>query len=158
IPEIIISGPRGTTRPSYLYTNELYIINTQTQSVEKKIKTALMYFTGVGNYIVADIDNDCKQEIIIFATDEVRYNYSNPDSIIGRLICYDMEGEIVWISDERVSDDNLRIHPSIFLADINHDGIPELVAGNSIFNARTGVKLCDGGKNGMGLGPHWGGQ
>lgn len=92
IPEIIISGPRGTSVPSPVFTNELYIINTQTQSVEKKIKTALMYCFSVGNYTVADIDNDCKQEIIIFATDRVRDDFSNPDSIRGRLMCYDMDG------------------------------------------------------------------
>lgn len=57
-----------------------------------------------------------------------------------------------------MSEENLEFfHPSIFLADFNHDGIAEIVAGNSIYNARTGVKLCDGGKNGMGLGRIWAG-
>ncbi|MBK8297892.1 MAG: gliding motility-associated C-terminal domain-containing protein [Saprospiraceae bacterium] len=71
----------------------------------------------------------------------------------GKLRCYNPDGSILWISDQTVeSDIRNQKGGNIAFADFNQDGIPELYINNKIFNAKTGIKLADGGVNGIGGG------
>lgn len=156
IPEIIIAGPNNVNVNTNL-ANEILIINTKTKSIERTIKTAYFRIFGMASYIVADINNDCKKEIIVATSTQPL----NPDEYRAKLICYDLDGNIIWISDQKYGK-NIGIHfdfdPGIILADFNQDGISEVVVYNEIFNAQTGVKLIDGGMNGMGEGSELAGE
>ncbi|MBK7700897.1 MAG: hypothetical protein IPJ39_20310 [Saprospiraceae bacterium] len=44
-----------------------------------------------------------------------------------------------WVSDTTFAEFYMTVGGSLGLADFNHDGIPEVYYGNSIFNAQTGV-------------------
>lgn len=91
--------------------------------------------------------NDKDALIITVSTDHNGYNY--------KLLAYKPDGTLFWESDETVIDFNLgidaRVIASICIAvgDINNDGIPEILAGDRIFNAKTGkmiVSLPEGGR------------
>jgi hypothetical protein len=101
----------------------------------------------IGCFVLGDIDNDAIPEIFIIS--------SNSNSVLedqrGKLICYNINGDIRWISNEVVLND-INDHTSGFpgLADFNQDGKSEIYIDNQIFNAETGVKLVDGQSNGLG--------
>ncbi|HRO09869.1 MAG TPA: hypothetical protein PK047_13480, partial [Saprospiraceae bacterium] len=157
IPEIVVAGSRRKNGVYTPFVDELLIVNTIEKKVEKKINTASMFFYPLGNCIVVDIDNDCKKGIVIIAADGSLdpYGLTNPDSLRGRLVCYDLDGNILWKSDHRVGinrSGNVGLNCVISIADFNHDGIPELVVFNEIYNARTGKRLCHGGNNGISSG------
>src|SRR5690606_34508495 len=101
-------------------------------------------------YGVCDINNDCVLEIFIVATHtfEVASNFKD------RIICYSLEGDIIWISNVRVDNQNFSNTTNfgaISFADFNQDGNPELYLLNEIYNARTGVLLAKGGSFGVGI-------
>ncbi len=94
---------------------------------------------------IADVDNDQMPELF--------FNVQRNNSSIynGRIVCLNLDGSIRWISDDYHIDKNR--YPcigSVGFADFNQDGIPEVYVGNRIFNARTGIKLADGGAFGIG--------
>ncbi|MBK9631382.1 MAG: gliding motility-associated C-terminal domain-containing protein [Saprospiraceae bacterium] len=103
--------------------------------------------------LICDIDKDGIYEIIIHIMDRG----TGPIQMRDRLVCYDLLGNIKWISSDRVE---LYYNKSIgypypgplSIADFNQDGIPELFVSNLIFNAQTGVLLIRGGDNGVGTG------
>ncbi len=127
----------------------ILIINPKTGVLKNRIKT---YFLNPywNSYCLADIDFDGIPEIFVIASSF----FINPVNIRSRIICYSTNGVIQWISDERVDRDyNNKISDLIgipAIADFNQDGIPEIYVSNKIFNAQTGVKLADGGANGIG--------
>ncbi|MCZ2100397.1 MAG: hypothetical protein LC107_02530, partial [Chitinophagales bacterium] len=137
------------------FSNKLLIINSNTGRVEKEVVTPFFHSGRngqLGPYILYDIDNDCIPEIIIAAADDI----VNTDDIRKRLVCLDLYGNILWISNEKYGKNlkasNIFDGFAFVLADFNMDGISELVLLNEIFNIRTGIRLCHGEDNGMGLG------
>jgi gliding motility-associated-like protein len=94
---------------------------------------------------IADVDNDQVPEL--FNTT----SYSSSSAWQRRLVCLNLDGTIRWVSDDYCVDKNRQLcEGNIGFADFNQDGIPEVYVGNRIFNARTGVKLADGGDFGIG--------
>ncbi|MBK8628365.1 MAG: hypothetical protein IPN86_23270 [Saprospiraceae bacterium] len=162
IPEVLIGKP--TTNNNPILSNGIIIIDTKSKSVVKTINTAYYRIGGVGSYVIADVNNDCKMEIIMAASEDKTFaalGQANPDSLLSKLICYDLDGNILWISDEKVGKYlnplNKRIGGTLGLADFNQDGIAEVYIYNEIFNAVNGKKLVDGGNNGLGEGNSSGG-
>ena len=95
-----------------------------------------------------DSDRDGQIEIIVrlFDSELIDPLYR------GRLVSYNMDNSINWISNEKYFSDILsRNSESLALADFNKDGIPEVYLFNEIYNALTGVKILDGGDNGKGF-------
>ncbi|MBK8243534.1 MAG: gliding motility-associated C-terminal domain-containing protein [Saprospiraceae bacterium] len=127
----------------------ILIINTKSGNTKYRIATFELYpFSN--NFCIGDIDGDGTPEIFVVASP-----YSqNPVNIQGKLICYNLKGDVIWISDQRVDlnyiGNLIRIFGVPGLADFNQDGIPEIYISNKIFNSQTGVKLADGGPNGIG--------
>jgi gliding motility-associated-like protein len=99
------------------------------------------YFSSVVS--ISNVDNSTQ---LFYAIDRV-LNKSDR----GRIVCMNVDGTTRWVSDDFHVDKN-REHctGTIGFADFNQDGIPEVYVGNRIFNARTGVKLADGGEYGIG--------
>jgi len=61
-----------------------------------------------------------------------------------RVVCYDLKtGNRDWISSETYVPVPDQIAATVFVADMNGDGTPEVIAGNKIYNAATGVMLLD---------------
>ncbi|GEM_PF-1947327 len=115
--------------------------NISNVSAFRKIKVANI-LRSLTYYATSDIDSDGLPEIIATAGE------SNPMNLKNRLICYDIDGITKWISDKSIVsygawDNNAT--PAI--ADFNRDGIPEVYIFNEIYNAKTGVRLADGGNN-----------
>lgn len=138
IPEIITSNYSGTA---------ILIFDTRTRILKKKIKTPTidLFLNGIA---IADINNDKVPEIFI----ETAPN-GNPINLRRRLVSLDVNGNILWVSNQRVDNflqfqDEFGGTPAI--ADFNQDGNPEIYVNNKIFNSLTGVLLLDGGSNGLG--------
>ncbi|MCZ2099992.1 MAG: gliding motility-associated C-terminal domain-containing protein [Chitinophagales bacterium] len=149
IPELIIGSKRLSESPPWsTYINSISIFNSVTHQLEKKINTHYVLLGAAAPFIFVDIDNDCNYEIIVAAS----HTDFNPENIRGRLVCYSMDGDIRWISNERYGINLLgsRMEVALLLADFNRDGNVEVVVGNEIFNVHSGVKLCGGGNNGSG--------
>jgi gliding motility-associated-like protein len=94
---------------------------------------------------IAEVDNDQVPELFY----NIAWSVSNPDR--GRIVCMNVDGTTRWVSDDYHVDKSRELCTgTIGFADFNQDGIPEVYVGNRIFNARTGVKLADGGEFGIG--------
>ncbi|MEP7196976.1 MAG: VCBS repeat-containing protein, partial [Saprospiraceae bacterium] len=131
------------------FQNKIIILNSITGKKKNTIKIPAV-FTKVSKIAIADLNNDGKAELIILASN----SGINPPAYFGRLFCFQQDGTQVWMSDKRVDlYQNFRDMPegAIGFADFNQDGKPEIYVNNKIFNGQTGVLLCDGGSNGLGL-------
>lgn len=137
IPEFIFQGTNS---------QNILIIDSRSGITKWTISTPSFNRANSG-IAVADIDDDGIPEIFV----EVAAYFQNPPNLNGRLICYKADGTILWVSDQKVDPNSIKaIGGTPALADFNQDGIPEIYLSNKIFNARTGVKLADGGANGIG--------
>ncbi|MFN8279883.1 MAG: gliding motility-associated C-terminal domain-containing protein [Saprospiraceae bacterium] len=131
------------------FQNNIIIINSITGKKKNVIKIPAV-FTKVSKISIADLNNDGIAEIVILASN----SGINPPAYFGRLFCFQQNGTQIWMSDKRVDMyQNFREMPegAIGFADFNQDGKPEVYVNNKIFNGQTGVLLCDGGSNGLGL-------
>ncbi|MCZ2100328.1 MAG: hypothetical protein LC107_02175, partial [Chitinophagales bacterium] len=129
------------------FANEILIVDPVSKGIINTIKTC--YFNPLTNsnlFLTNPIDG---YEIIVAAINDTRFN---PSNIAGRLVCYKFDGSVKWISDSGYGlNASVGCNGNLSFADFNGDGIPEIYTGNEIFNARTGKKLADGGKNGLGV-------
>ena len=137
IPEIIIART---------YQDDIVIIDSRTGEKKYEIET-LEHVSSTSSFLVADFDKDGNKEIVIATAD-----FNNPPHLRDRLVCYDIEGNIIWVSDERIDrfDEN-DLYGTPATCDFNHDGVPEIYIFNKIYNGLTGVLLAEGGRNGMGF-------
>jgi hypothetical protein len=131
----------------------IYIFNGSDGTLETTISTPFLSFDGATPFAIADLDDDGDGEIIVAAMDDMGGAYNN--GFERRLVCYSHTGTQLWVSNAQYgvnhhNGTNQAGTPSIGIADFNQDGIPEVYVYNEIFNALTGVKLCDGGANGVG--------
>ena len=143
-------------RPNTFLTRHLNVLNGKTGELKYVIKTC--YFSVHGQGIaLADVDADGKCEIYIVA---VGQRTSSSNQLYGGkyTYCYDAskantsENDYKWKSAETV---DYSFIP--YIADMNNDGIPEVVVGTNIYNAITGKLLLKGQMmpTGMGFGgPH----
>ena len=79
---------------------------------------------GGGTPALADINNDGSMEII------------SPERGSGLLVCHDSTGDRIWEFDvnehpERTGDGIAYLESSPVVADINDDGVPEIIFGDS---------------------------
>ena len=91
------------------------------------INTSPMYVYGGYPIAVADVDRDGIAEIIV----------QNRD---GFLRCYHHNGSLIWTSNTSSATAQSQ-SPSLLLADVNGDSIPEVWSMQKIFNAVSGVEL-----------------
>ncbi|TVR85553.1 MAG: VCBS repeat-containing protein, partial [Saprospirales bacterium] len=147
IPEIIMAGTENF-RANPRLTSGIHILDSRTGETKFYIQTAMYGWSTPNSFAIADVDRDGTPEIIVAAAD----HGSNPSELRGRLICYNLDGSVKWISDQKFGVNvTFGYGGNVALADFNQDGIPEVYIYNEIFNAQTGVKLAEGGNNGRGI-------
>jgi hypothetical protein len=146
---IMMSANSLVATPDPRRSKDIRIINGATGATERNITTPFMAWVGPVPIAVADVDNDGFGEIIIATID----NTDNPVADRAVLICYEHDGTFKWRSNATYGQTNAarNFGSSVGIADFNQDGIPEVYVYNEIFNAQTGVKLVDGGANGISL-------
>jgi hypothetical protein len=129
----------------------ILILNPDNGDTLFSIPTLSSYMFGVSRERVytARIEED-QPPVFFYMTSSNNDN----DFMDGRIICVNMDGTTKWISNDKYYDKSRRQDRSMGFADFNQDGIPEIYAGNRIFNARTGAKLADGGDFGIGRDHH----
>jgi hypothetical protein len=107
-----------------------------------------LYASTFGSIAIARHNN--KGYIVVAGNDPTNDVY---------LYAYDTDGTQVWKSDQPYNNVNGYFTTMINIADFNHDGIPEVYAGNRIFSLETGMMLCSGGNtNNTGVLYHSGGD
>lgn len=147
IPEIIMSGTSNIVNNPRL-TSGIHVVDPIDGTTIVSFPTANYAWSSPTSFCVGDVDSDGMSEIIIAAADHT----SNPINVRGKLVCYNFNGTIKWISNANFGVNvNWGFAGTPGLADFNQDGIPEVYIYNEIFNAVTGVKLADGGNNGVGV-------
>ncbi len=149
IPDIIMAGTSNFSNTEIRLVRNIIIMDSQSGRTKTVIPTAYYNWFTASSYVVADVDSDGKVEIIVAIADHILNRGLREQ---GKLVCYNLDGSIKWVSDEKYGQGLEYAYggtPS--LADFNQDGIPELYIYNEIYNARTGVKLVDGGDNGKGM-------
>lgn len=127
------------------FEKAILIIDTKTGNTKWRINTPFKDFSP-GSMAVADLDNDESPEIFFKTGGASQY----PLNIRQKLMCYNSDGSMRWISDQRYDVNFGDIRGKLALADFNQDGIPEIYVNNKIFNAQTGNQLADGGTYGVG--------
>ncbi|MBK8370122.1 MAG: gliding motility-associated C-terminal domain-containing protein [Saprospiraceae bacterium] len=147
VPEIIMSGITGF-QTSTRITSGISIVNSTDGETVSTIPTPYYSWGGPTTFALADINFDGLAEIVVATANDSQ----NPSNLRGRLVCYDSFGNRLWISNDTYGDftGSLGSGGSPAFADFNQDGIPEVYIYNEIFNAQTGVKLAEGGFNGIG--------
>jgi len=89
------------------------------------------YNLGYGSApAVADLDGDGSPEIVV----PVEYQSSLFGSGDYTLLAYDADGNVVWESEHFV-DKEFDYSTGVIVSDMNHDGSPEVIAGNVILHA-----------------------
>ncbi len=133
------SGQRSATN--------ILVFNGEDGTVQTTINTPYLSTDGPSAFAVADVDGDGFAEFIVAslyarnAAADQRYLY-----------CYEHTGALKWKSNAQygVNAGANGSGSSVGIADFNEDGIPEVYVYNEIFNAQSGVKLAQGGANGIG--------
>jgi gliding motility-associated-like protein len=143
-------------RPNTFITKNLNVLNGKTGNLKYTIQTCDFSVHGQG-IAVADVDNDGKCEIFIVAVGP-RATASQQKYDGKYLYCYDGSkvntgpDDYKWRSAETVDYSYIP-----FIADMDNNGIPEVVVGPHIYNAITGKLIVKGTMEdtGMGFGgPH----
>jgi len=139
IPEIITAGYKNYNR-DWIASNQILVFDSKTQSIIKTFST--FYFnTSTNSFII----KKNTLEIIVAVADIV----INPSNVRGRLVCYNYDNSIKWISDQKYGG-QIGQSGSLSLSDFNRDGVSEVFIHNNIYNAETGILLASGGNNGLG--------
>lgn len=144
------SGHSNTPRPSSFMSRDLCVFDGKTGNFKYMVKTA--YYQLHGQPIaLGDVDNDGCAEIFIVSEDGKVYCYKGNQANANA-------DDYLWIGHStNNSTVTLERQYIPMLADLNNDGITELVCGESIFNANTGVRILAGSmqETGRGFGsPH----
>ncbi|MEM9546227.1 MAG: hypothetical protein AAGA77_09640 [Bacteroidota bacterium] len=138
IPEVITIGSGH---------KDIVILDSRDGSTKAIIETVFFQHSDCP-LAVADVDNDGVVEII-GTTSDADDNLPHQEN---RLICYNTNGELEWITERLSNWHTNGFYAAPGLADFNQDGIAEVYIYDEIFNAQTGEKLIDGASNGIGLG------
>lgn len=123
-----------TLTGSYTYSNKILIFDQELKR-KKSISTPQMYSNSAFPLVLVRLNPTDKEALIIIATADTTVGY--------KLRAYKPDGTVVWTSTQEIfstgstSEKNASV--SLVVGDINNDGTPDILAGDRIFNARTGA-------------------
>lgn len=135
LPEIIACC---YTNSAPYHNTGFHVVNGQTGELKYTLNTVQYCNSGL-MATIADVDHDGKSELFLLGRDQ-------------RLYCYNYNGGVRWSSANTVANNYL-----LSAADVNNDGVAEIVCGEYVYDAQTGVLLLHGSmvETGMGFGaPH----
>lgn len=101
------------------YFNQMVVLNGLTGEVQWSVPVSSQYTSSA----IADVDNDGSPDVIVNSGQEIRV-YSNTGEL--------KKSWTVDVSSDFYSND-------ILIADLNADGVPEVIVGNSISNYASGL-------------------
>ena len=148
IQDVLALGINGMTISYPRITSDIKIFSGTTGEILTTINTPFTYWEQLSQIAIADIDSDSFAEIFFASSD-----YGNTANDSRYIFCYNYDGTLKWKSNAQYGDNAPGIAKgggTLGVADFNYDGISEVYIYNEIFNAQTGVKLIDGGNNGIG--------
>jgi gliding motility-associated-like protein len=148
IPEVVIQGSENiyTSGGIIMLSKNILVLNGIDGSQISSFETPYADFEVTSPLVIVDIDNNGQGEILLASSANV-----NAPADQTYLYCYDINGNLLWKSDSKygVNASNYS-GGTLGVADFNNDGTAEVYVFNEIFNAQTGIKLVDGGNNGIG--------
>jgi hypothetical protein len=121
------------------YSAGFHVINGQTGELKYTLNT-VQYVNSGQMVTIADVDYDGKSELFLLGSSD------------HKLYCYNYNGGVRWMSSNTLDNNYL-----LSAADVNNDGVAEIVCGKYVYDAQTGVLLLQGDmvETGMGFGaPH----
>ena len=148
IQDVLALGINGMTISYPRITSDIKIFSGTTGEILSTIATPFTYWSQLGQIAIADTDSDGFAEIFFASSD-----FGNTANNSRYIFCYNHDGTLKWKSNAQYGDNAPGISKgggAIGIADFNYDGVSEVYIYNEIFNAQTGVKLIDGGANGIG--------
>jgi uncharacterized repeat protein (TIGR02543 family) len=131
-PSVAVDNANNATS-LLVFNDSLKLIRTVTPNNGRKLPNI-----NTMTFLIADVDNDGKGEIVTATTNNTLMCFSNlgAEKWGGETVAFIASG-----------------NPSLIVADINSDGYAEILAGNSIYAGESGkllVTLPMGGSNGWG--------
>ena len=93
-PELIVSGTTNVVSNPRL-TSGIHLIDPTNGIAIFSFATAYYAWSAPTSFCIGDVDSDGLSEIIIAAAD----HSVNPINVRGRLVCYNFDGTVKWISD-----------------------------------------------------------
>ena len=137
-----VSRDPGGTAVDWI-SEGIAIFDGKTGNYERTIPVA-PFHTGSGSRAIFK-DDQGKSKIIIATV-----GAGNSDN---DLVCYDLKtGAFIWRANSQyntgglTSGGNGKVAANILIADVNNDGISEVIAGKKVFNANTGHIILDMGE------------
>jgi hypothetical protein len=132
-----VSRDPGSNATDWI-SDEIAIFDGKTGMFEKTIAVA-PFHTGSGTRAIAKVGDSVK--LFVASGGGVGENYDDTNN---HVVCYDLiTGVRDWISTAPYVPAPGHIAASILVADMNADGTPDVIAGNKIFNAKTGAMVLD---------------
>jgi hypothetical protein len=120
----------------WLAANQILILNSNTLNIQNSFST-FYFYTSINSFIVFNTKNTLE---IIVAVADININ---PIQVRGKLVCYNANNSIKWISDQNYGG-SLGQGGTLSSADFNQDGISEVYIHNNIFNSTNGIYLLVG--------------
>lgn len=124
------SNASTRTRPNTWLSAHVCVCDGQTGAYKYKIQT-IYYNVDAQPITLADVDKDGKTELFVIGHDRYVYCY--------RYSANKNANDYKWKTAQPVSE-----HFILMVADVNNDGVPELVCGPNVFNAITGNIILKG--------------
>ncbi|MBR4217838.1 MAG: VCBS repeat-containing protein [Bacteroidales bacterium] len=132
------SNASSRTRPNCWLTTHVCVYDGKTGAYKYKIQTPY-YNVDAQPITLADVDKDGKTELFLIGHDKYVYCF--------RYNANSSANDYKWKSAQPVDE-----HYILMVADVNNDGIPEVVCGPCIFNAITGTLILKGQMENTGKG------
>lgn len=140
IPEVVTIN--RISSGGYTYSNGILIFGHDLK-LKKSIQTPRMHSNSASPVVLLRLKPQDKDALIIIATDGATVGATpNAENLRNRLQAYRSNGDLVWTSDQPFFSNSPTANQAasicLVAGDINNDGIPEILAGDRIFNAETG--------------------
>ncbi|MDR2763755.1 MAG: FG-GAP-like repeat-containing protein [Tannerella sp.] len=108
--------------------NTILVFNDSLRLIQTIIPPTPMPEYNTMTFLIADVDNDHKGEIVVATTNRTLY-------------CYAHDGVLKWGPTAAYVSGTVNDCPSLIVADINSDGYAEILAADKIYDAATGTHL-----------------